>query len=86
MTNNVVRIEEWKTKKDLEGVLEELLGKTRRGELTGLILGLRFGQWNHGIAVVGDGYEKDLVSALGVAGRIFISLNKEVDKLTRKKK
>jgi len=74
---NVVRIPEYKHRDTIEA-LEALLVKARAGEITGLIWGARFGDWNHGIGVTGH-YRTDPITGLGAAGRIFATLNKLVE-------
>ncbi len=81
MTNNVIRIVEYKSRETVEA-LETMLEMARAGEISGMVFALRLGDWNHGVGVTGE-YEKDPIAAASVAARILKILGNRADKMVR---
>jgi hypothetical protein len=80
-SDKVTSITEFKNR-DTKKVLRELLKLAETGEMTGLILGVRLGDWDHGIAITGS-YAKDPVAGALVAGRLVKILSNRADKMVK---
>jgi hypothetical protein len=63
-------------------VLKEILAKAERGEVTGMVFGLRLGDADHGIGVTGS-YRDDPISSVAVAGRIVTMCSREASKIVK---
>lgn len=77
MPAKVIQISEHRNK-DILTYLEDLTGKAKSGQITGIAFAVRIGDTHADIGTLGH-YAVDHISALGIVAKLFSFINKEAE-------
>lgn len=81
-TDNVIRMDHYQNTQDMLAFIDIVRQKIVKGEIQGLLVGIRLDDWDHGVAVLGR-YRDDPIGARAAAGALFDVLSTPArDKIT----